>query len=53
MQDKSEKKPKFIITIIIECAWTCLNKEDFEYALSHKYLKILNMAKFWIWFSSQ
>ena len=29
----------------------CLNvpKQDSEYALGHKYAKILNMAKFWIW----
>ena len=33
--------------------WMCLYKEDSEHALGHKYAKILNMAKFWIWQGSQ
>ena len=36
-----------IITIIIEYAWMCVNKQDSEYADGPKYAKILNMAKFW------
>ena len=35
-----------IITIIIEYAWMCLNKQDSEYADGPKYAKILNMPKF-------
>ena len=35
-----------IITIIIEYAWMCLNKQDSEYADGPKYAKILNIAKF-------
>ena len=31
----------------------CLNKQDSEYTLDHKYAKILNMAKFWISQTSQ
>ena len=42
-----------VLTIIIKYAWVCLNKQDSEYASGPKYVKILNMAKFWIWQRSQ
>ena len=29
------------------------NQQDSEYALGPKYVKILNMVKFWIWQGSQ
>ena len=41
------------MTVIIEHAWMCLNKQDSEYALDPKYAKIVNMTKFWIWQVSQ
>ena len=40
------KKVSVIITIIIEYASMCLNKQDPEYATCPKYAKILNMEKF-------
>ena len=46
MQDESEKKVNFIITIIIKYAWISLNKTSSEYATGSKYAKILNMAGF-------
>ena len=36
-----------------EYAWLSRNKQDSEYALGPKYAKILNMAKFWTWQSTQ
>ena len=42
-----------VLTIIIKYAWVCLNKQDSEFASGPKYVKILNMAKFWIWQRSQ
>ena len=33
--------------------WMYLYKQHSEYASGHKYAKILNMAKFWIWQGSQ
>ena len=36
-----------------EYTWMGLNKQDSEYASGPKYAKILNMAKFWMWQSSQ
>ena len=36
-----------------EPAWMCLYKQDSEYALGPKCVKILNMAKFWIRRGSQ
>ena len=36
-----------------EYDWNWLYKQDSEYASGPKYAKILVMAKFWIWQSSQ
>ena len=36
-----------------EYAWMSLNKQNFENALGPKYVKLLNMGKFWIWQGSQ
>ena len=46
-------KISVIITIIIEYAWIWLNKQGSECASGLKYVKILNMAKFWMWQGSQ
>ena len=35
-----------IITIIIEYACMCQNRQNFEYAYEPKYAKVLNMTKF-------
>ena len=48
-----KKKVNVTITIITEYAWMCLYKQDSKYASCPKYAKILNMAKFWIWWGSQ
>ena len=40
------KKKKVNVIIIIEYAWMCLYKQDFEYALGPKYATILNIAGF-------
>ena len=50
---KTKNKVNDIITVIIEYAWMCLNKQNFEYASGPKYAKILIMARFWIWQGSQ
>ena len=47
------KKSQRVITIIVEYAWICLNKQGSKYASDYKHAKILNMAKFWIWQDSQ
>ena len=39
-----------MLSLIIEYAWICLNKQD---ALGLKNAKILNKEKFWIWQGSQ
>ena len=36
-----------------EYAWMPLNKPNFENALGPKYVKLLNMGKFWMWHGSQ
>ena len=36
-----------------EYAWMSLNKRNVENALGSKYVKLLNMGKFWIWQGSQ
>ena len=33
---------------MLEYAWMCLTKQDSEFALDPKYVKLLRMAKFWI-----
>ena len=38
---------------IPEYAWICPYNQDSEYTLGPNYAKILNMAKFWIWQSSE
>ena len=42
-----------MLSLIIEYAWICLNKQDSEYALGVKNAKILNKEEFWIWQRSQ
>ena len=34
-------------------AWMCIYKQGSEYASGPKCVKILNMAKFWLWQGSQ
>ena len=41
------------MTLIIEYAWVCLYRQNYEYASGPKYAKILNMLKFRIWQDSQ
>ena len=48
-----KNKVNVTIAIIIDYAWICVNKQGSEYASGRKYVKILNMAKFWIWQGSQ
>ena len=36
-----------------EYSWMSLNKQNFENALGPKYVKLLNMGKFWIWQGSE
>ena len=50
---KMKKKVCVVMAIIIEYAWTCLNKQGSEYALGLKYVKILNMMNFLVWQGSQ
>ena len=38
---------------MLEYVWMWLYKHDSVYASGRKYVKILNMAKFWIWQGSQ
>ena len=50
---KVKKKKLMLLQLSLsnmsECAWMYQYKQDSEYAWGHKYAKILNMAKFWIW----
>ena len=43
---QKKKTANVIITIIIEYAWICINKQDSEFPWGPKYGKVLNMARF-------
>ena len=50
---KWKKEVIATITIIIEYAWICLNKQGSNYTYVPKHAKILNMAGFSIWERSE